>query len=444
MKSFITTLLAGVIGAVAAGVIAYTLLSTSKTSALKEQKEKYESQLKKQKFASDDQRTEQAGRLDKATRSAVVSGSKKDQEIATLQNTLTERDKVIEKLEARLPAPEAIIETLKTLNPNRGRQRETMRKVIHHFIALEAHGVPALPPIQKFLKEGVDIPYGRDTGRDNGGGLGRLAGNDDKIDWSSARDYGYKLPAFGIALEPRSLRLGLFEIIYNIGGKNAEKILVSTLDTAGLGIEVVRLGDLLERLAPGKYKKAMLDAARELITNPLDEDSKRILFALLLKYKDPGLLDLAKGMLISSEGRIDGAALRYLNETLGENAMPLLLAAYRNPNITNPADKIILRDAAMTYVGKNADADQIFREVFDEGLKKARDSEANPREAWMSLIQAGGALQKGNNLTEDVIRNRQKLLNEYRGNTKNELVERGLDQVNKNLEGRLERLRPKN
>jgi len=444
MKSFITTLLAGVIGAVAAGVIAYTLLSTSKTSALKEQKEKYESQLKKQKFASDDQRTEQAGRLDKATRSAVVSGSKKDQEIATLQNTLTERDKAIEKLEARLPVPEAIIENLKTLNPNRGRQRQTMRNVIHHIIALEAHGVSALPPIQKFLKEGVDIPYNRSTSRDNGGGLGRLAGNDDKIDWSSARDYGYKLPTFGIALEPRSLRLGLFEIIYNIGGKNAEKILASTLETAGLGIEVVCLGDLLEQLAPGKYKKAMLDAARELITNPLDEDSKRILFALLLKYKDPGLLDLAKGMLISSEGRIDGAALRYLNETLGENAMPLLLAAYRNPNITNPADKIILRDAAMTYVGKNADADQIFREVFDEGLKKARDSEANPREAWMSLIQAGGALQKGNNLTEDVIRNRQKLLNEYRGNTKNELVERGLDQVNKNLEGRLERLKPKN
>ena len=67
MKSFITTLLAGIIGAVAAGVIAYTFLSTSKASALKEQEEKYESQLKKQKFVSDDQRTEQAGRLDKTT-----------------------------------------------------------------------------------------------------------------------------------------------------------------------------------------------------------------------------------------------------------------------------------------------------------------------------------------------------------------------------------------
>ncbi|SVE10085.1 uncharacterized protein METZ01_LOCUS462939, partial [marine metagenome] len=177
MKSFITTLLAGVIGAAAAGVIAYTFLNTSKDSALKEQKDKYESQLKKQRFASDDQQTEQAGRLDKATRSAAVSGSKKDQEIATLQNTLTERDKAIEQLKAKLATPEAIIETLKTLNPNRGRQRETMRKVIHHFIALEAHGVSALPPIQKFLKEGVDINYGRGTGRDNGGGLGRLAGN---------------------------------------------------------------------------------------------------------------------------------------------------------------------------------------------------------------------------------------------------------------------------
>ena len=446
MKSFITTLLAGLIGAAAAGVIAYTFLSTSKDSALKEQKDKYESQLKKQRFASDGQQTEQAGRLDKATRSAAVSGSKKDQEIATLQNTLTERDKAIEQLKAKLATPGAIIGTLKTLNPNRGRQRETMRKVIHHFIALEDHGESALPPIRKFLNEGVDIDYGRSTGRDNGGGLGRLAGNGDtdNIDWSSARDYGYKLPAFGISLEPRSLRLGLFEITFNIGGKEAEEILAAALITTGLGIEIVRLGDLLEQLAPDKYKKAMLEAARELITNPLDEDSKRILFALLLKYKDPGLLDLAKGMLINSEGRIDGAALRYLNETLGENAMPLLLAAYRNPNITNPADKVILRDAAMTYVGKNADADQIFREVFDEGLKKAKDSEANPREAWLSLMQAGGALQKGNNLTEDVIRNRQKLLNEYRGNTKNELVERGLDQVNKNLEGRLERLKPKN
>ncbi|HIG53610.1 MAG TPA: hypothetical protein EYQ18_06450, partial [Candidatus Handelsmanbacteria bacterium] len=48
MKTFLTTLMAGAIGAAAAGVIAYTILGASKASALKSQKKLYESQLKKQ------------------------------------------------------------------------------------------------------------------------------------------------------------------------------------------------------------------------------------------------------------------------------------------------------------------------------------------------------------------------------------------------------------
>ena len=442
MKTFLTTLMAGAIGAAAAGVIAYAILGASKASALKSQKNLYESQLKKQQQDSEELHTDQAGQLDKTSRAATVSGDKNDQKIATLQDALAERDKSIKQLEGQLPEPGAIINTLKTLDPKRGRQRETMRKVIHQFITLQAHGTTALPAIRKFLEEGVDIDYRQNKspqGRNPFGNRG--SGDGEQIDWSSLGDYGYQLPRFGDAIQPRSLRLGLFEITHDIGGKDAEEILAAALATTGLGIEVVRLGDLLEQLAPDKYRKAMLEAARELIIKPLDEDSKRILFALLLKYKDPGLLDLAKSMLISPEGRIDGAALRYLNETLGENAMPLLLAAYRNPNITNPADKLILRDAAMTYVGINASADQIFREVFSEGLKKSDDPDTDPRTAYTSLFQAGGSLLKGNNLTEGVIRNRQNLLNEYRGKTKNQLVERGLDQINKNLESRLERLK---
>ena len=436
MNQFFHIIVAGVVGAAAAGSIAYSIGAKGKADALADQKRKFASQLKTQSQSSGDKQAEQAGKLDRAKRLAAQTRGDLEKQVATLEDNLATRDTEIKALQARVPSPQSIIKTLTQLDPNRGSQVKTMRQVIHHLVALRSHGTDALPHIATFLETSQDIDYGQSSRAQN---RNQPTGEGENIDWSSLGEYGYQLPRLGLDLRPRSLRLALFETTRDIGDKKAVEVLLQALNKTGLGLEVVLLGDLLDELEPNEHENTVLAIARDLIKNPLDEDSKRILFALLREHKDPGLLELAKSMLVSSEGRIDGAALRYLNETLGENAMPLLLAAYRNASVTNPADKLILRDAAMTYVGKNASADQIFRDVFSEGLKKARDPKANPREAWGSLFQAGGALLKGDNLDVNTLRNRQTLLNEFRGKTENPMIENGLNSVNKILETRIER-----
>ena len=90
------------------------------------------------------------------------------------------------------------------------------------------------------------------------------------------------------ALAPPSLRFGLFDVVRQIGGADAEAILAESLAGSGRGLEVAYLTHVLEEMAPGKYKDAALAAARNLLASGTAADRDH-LFGVLRRFGERGL-----------------------------------------------------------------------------------------------------------------------------------------------------------
>ena len=67
---------------------------------------------------------------------------------------------------------------------------------------------------------------------------------------------------------PPSLRLGLIDVLDQIGGDQAQGILAEQLDTTGRAIEVAYIARVLQDEAPDKYRDNALKAAKELLASP--------------------------------------------------------------------------------------------------------------------------------------------------------------------------------
>ncbi len=425
MKHFLNMLAAAGIGAAATGIIVWTLLSQKQDVTQRDLKTEHATSARQQTQTQSEQHAADLKRL----ALAITTATAKELEADRLRAQLAAAENNASLLR---PDPAGLLERLQKLDPAGADRIREQRQVIHLFASLTQLGAQSLPDIEAFLQKDMDIDYQK-VG-DSQPDMRRFLNVDDKVDLSSLRDYSaYNLPEFKTVL-PHSLRLGLFETLRDIGGDAAEAILLAELDRTGRGIEVVHLAQMLEDLRPGVHKERLLNAARELAKEPLDDTSRRLLFAFLQKHKDPTLIDFAKRILISKEGRVDGSALRFINETLGEKAMPILYQAYRNPTITNPGDKIILRDATMKYVGMNAQSDEIFREVMDEGLKTSAESKEFGLGRYGAMWQPMMSLSAGDNLPPEAVRNRQGLLKEVRGRTTDQFLHRGMDMVHQRLE----------
>jgi len=436
MKSFISLILAGVVGAAAAGVVAWAALDISLKKTLREQQTQHEAELKKAKEEHD-----QALRAlpPRNARPKIKRPVDKNMPGATTQpggQTVIEEEY----------SPESLLDYLKKTEAAGSNLITKQRRIIHCFVGLVEFGEEAIPVIDDFLmgepdasgeRKRLDRNYAT-ASRENPSDRLNLGGdNEEQEDWRAAVDYwgGLAYRSSG-ELFPQSLRIGLLEVVQEISGERTEEILLRELAETSRSVEVVIIGDLLDKVSPGKHKEAVLQSAHELIKKPLDDDSRRILFALLYKYKDERLVEFARKILVNSEGRIEGAALRYINETMGEGAMPILLDLYKRNDITNPNDKFVISAAAMKYVGKNGDADNVFREVFDSGLENLDNPEGDKGLAFKSLLAAGSSLARGAENAQ-VVRNRQKLLGEYLDRSKNPIVNRGLEEVNKQLSDQL-------
>ena len=59
-------------------------------------------------------------------------------------------------------------------------------------------------------------------------------------------------------LEPGSLRLGLFDVVHDTGGAEAEALLAHELSQTGRGLEVAYLDRILSDIAEGQYKEQVL------------------------------------------------------------------------------------------------------------------------------------------------------------------------------------------
>ena len=234
--------------------------------------------------------------------------------------------------------------------PGAGQSRAA-RMAIHEFEELIAAGPAALPAIREFLARNEDIDFAVVQGR---GGRGSVP---DEF------------------VLPPSLRFGFFDVVKLIGGAEAEKLLADTLATTGRGAELAWLARALQGLAPNKYREVALAATRELLArpspakpgSPLDLNDRDHLFSVLAMYGDTGYVSAAQSQLVQADGAVDRGALKYLQQSLGPQAVTIAAQAYQNPLLlTNATAKEPLARLALNFAGADSQANELYQQAIND------------------------------------------------------------------------------
>ena len=351
-----------------------------------------------------------------------------------------ETEKVVERTIA--VDPQTYLEELKTLRPTGATRQQTMREIIHHLVGLTKSSESAIPPIRSFLESKLDIEY--DTSAQNFDRENQAAreaesrGEEAKPNGIGSfikSGFGSYFMSNMVAqmkreLEPGSLRLGLFDVLQDIGGAEAEALLAHELSQTGRGLEVAYLDRILSDIAEGQYKEQVLNVTHDLLVTPpaptgsslLDESSRLFLFAILVKYKDATFVNTAKLMIINNEGRVDGAVVNYLTTILGVDAVPLLYAKVKDESLTDDGDKMALGDAILKHVGTNEDSNAFFAEVVT-------NQDLGPLRFFALGHLTGG------DRAESTLRNRQKLIADIKTKSPEDAaLNRALDNTHNRIE----------
>ncbi len=251
-------------------------------------------------------------------------------------------------------SPAQIIAKLQELRLSPGSPARNLRQSLYWFEALIQAGPAALPAIREFLarNEDLDLDTSSFTGK-------------------RSRD---RLPADFVL--PPSLRFGLFDVARQIGGADAEKLLAEVLASTGRGVEVAWLTRTLQEMAPNKYRDLALTVARNLLAgplainsaSPLDRNHRDYLFDVLAFYNDGSYAGTAQAQLVRPDNQLDRSALKYLQQTLGAQAVPIVAQAYDDSRLTNGAAKEPLARLALSYVGADAQANQFYQKTINDPL----------------------------------------------------------------------------
>lgn len=248
-------------------------------------------------------------------------------------------------------SPTEVVAKLAALKPAPGSQTRTARQAVYWLEELIAAGPAALPAIRTFLARNQDLEFSAaGSGR---GGRGSVPSE---------------------FIVPPSLRFGLFDVVKQIGGAEAEQVLAEVLGTTGRGVEVGWLARVLQELAPNKYREVALAAARELLarppaadpSSPLDRSERDQLFGVLTLYGDTSYVGTAQANLLRSDGNVDRSALKYLQQSLGPQAVPIAAQWYDDPRLTDPAKKEPFARLALNFVGADRQADEFYQKAIND------------------------------------------------------------------------------
>ena len=355
---------------------------------------------------------------------ALAEAKKKQVDVRTVTRT------VATTVTNRLNAAE-ILEKLVKLRPedSEDSRNRGMRQVIYHLQMLVELGDPSLPVIRDFLRQNKDVDYVNDVVNAAGEHIRRGSSTSFASRQATQTDF----------FMPPSLRLGLIDVLDQIGGEQAQGILAEQLDTTGRAIEVAYIARVLQEEAPDKYRDNALKAAKELLANPpaidqpnrFDENAKAYLFQVLAMYNDTSFAKNAQTLLIAPDGRVDKQALTYLNNVLKADAVPALLQAYQNPQLTNQSEKATLFSALLNFAGASPHANQAMKEFI------ASDESPAAIRAYTIQGLAGGS---GRERPSDpnVIEGRLQLLKSMRESMKDERILRAMDETRSALDRLLE------
>lgn len=262
-----------------------------------------------------------------------------------ITSTLPRAEHVIVKTAA--PDARQLLQRLAELKVTPGAgQNRAIRQVLALFGQLAERGPAALPALRDFLATGQDAAF------DIAGGKG-------------ARD----VKALTGALIPATLRFGLFDLVRQIGGDEAKDILAGALGQTRRGVELAYVSQLLEEMSPGELRDTALTAARGLLASATGSD-RDYLFGVLQRFGDTSYASTAQAQLVQADGKVDRSALRYLQQTLGEQSVALAAQTYRDARVTDADGKEPLARVALAYVGANDQALELYHTaVLDPALK---------------------------------------------------------------------------
>jgi len=340
---------------------------------------------------------------------ALAEAKRKQVEVRTV--TRTSSTTVTNKLSAQ-----EVLEKLLKLNPNVGEEARSriFRQIVHHLQMLVDLGPEALPVVQAFLQQNRDVDYVGEPLNESG----------ERIRTGFTSRYVARTDF----LVPPSLRLGLIDVLDQIGGEEGEAVLAEVLDTSGRGVEVAYVARVLEETSPGKYRDNALKAAKDLLANPpsidlpnrIDENARAYLYQVLAMYRDTSFAQVAQEQLVMPDGRVDRQALGYLSNTLKEQGVPALYAAYKNPRLTNQNERAHLQNAVLAYTGPSVEANELFKQIIsDEKVPAAIRSYA--------IVGLAGGVGKERPSDPQLIQSRLTLLHNFRSYLKDEKILKSID-----------------
>ena len=283
-----------------------------------------------------------------------------------------------------LSAPE-IIEELMEIKVSSENRRSIQRRIHYLLENLYEQGEAAVPHIREFLNKMEDIDFavqrsGSRTIRFSMAGAafdrGLLLTSDKGVYRLELGDLKTELDSRHRATlnfeQPPSLRIGLIDILGEIGGNHAETALAEVLSTTGRGFEVAYTAKIIQRtIGKEAYRKKAIAAAHELLLDPIDvvggnrfdRVSKQYLFMVLEMYNDQSFIQSAQGMFINEDGRIDRTILDYFEDVGKVRALDAMVQAFRSGQVVEE-DMDNLAEATSRYVGINPQADQLFRDIM--------------------------------------------------------------------------------
>ena len=294
-----------------------------------------------------------------------------DQEAAALKSRLANARSRVDALRGELgeggrpvdadglSVPE-IIDELAATNLAAGNRRLTRRRMDYLFENLAEQGEQAVPHIRKYLNRMEDVDFGIPK-----------SPKDEAKELEYWRSRMVKVPLD--FEQPPSLRVGLIDILAEIGGEKAQEAIAEVLTTTGRGFEIAYAARTLRSMiGEGAYRDQALGAAHELLTEPIivnngnkfDAASRQYLFRVLEMYNDQTFVEIAKGQLVNEEGKIDRSVLSYFREIGDGRAIDAVVQAMQSGQLKE-SDMREMARIAVQGVGQNdAQADSLFQDIM--------------------------------------------------------------------------------
>ena len=220
-----------------------------------------------------------------------------------------------------MSVPEILDELIEIKLSSKNRRR-VQRRLSYLFESLALQGDAAVPLIREFLNKMEDVDF--------------AVQREGESDEERKRRYSRFRATLNFS-QPPTLRIGLIDMLAEIGGDHAEATVAELFATTGRGFEIAYAAKTIQGwLGKDAYRTEALAAAHELLLDPVeavggnhfDRVSKNYLFMVLDMYDDQTFIQSAQGMFINDDGRIDRTILDYYEDVGKVRALDAMAVSY--------------------------------------------------------------------------------------------------------------------